>query len=188
MRNVRTSPSAHPLRPGISREALRARTCTDMSQEAWRELLGELERGGEVRLEGEAVARVDHEVVLGQDERSLADRISDRYRRAGLDPPDLDDVIPADRRKGAGPIVDWLIARGELVRVQNRGLFHGDVLRSLRAKLREHARHSRTIDVAEFKRLAGVTRKNAIPLLEYLDGERVTRRAGNVREILDRDG
>jgi selenocysteine-specific elongation factor len=38
--------------------------------------------------------------------------------------------------------------------------------------------------VAGFKNLAGVTRKHAIPLLEHLDGRRITRRVGNNREIL----
>jgi selenocysteine-specific elongation factor len=177
---------AQPLHPGISREALRGSACPDMPQEAWRELLAELERSGEIRLEGEAVARKDHQVVLGEEERALAEHISDRFRRAGLEPPDLDEVIAADQRECAAPIVDWLIARGELVRVQNRGLFHGEALEGLRAKLREFAARSKTIDVAGFKRLAGITRKNAIPLLEHLDGERVTRRVGDVREILDR--
>jgi selenocysteine-specific elongation factor len=176
-----------PLQPGISREALRARVCSDMVQEAWRELLGALERQGEVRLEGETVARSDHRVVLGEEEQALAARILEPFARAGLDPPDLDEVVPPAERERAAPVIDWLIGRGDLVRVQNRGLFHGDALRSLRERLREHARHSRTIDVAEFKRLAGVTRKNAIPLLEHLDGERVTRRVGDVREILARD-
>jgi selenocysteine-specific elongation factor len=177
---------AQPLHPGISREALRAGVCPDMPQEAWRELLADLEQRGDVRLDGESVARADHRVVLGEEEQALADRIGERFRRAGLDPPELSEVIPAGQRERAGPIVEWLISRGELVRVQNRGLFHGEALQALRAKLREYAARSKTIDVASFKRLAGVTRKNAIPLLEYLDGERVTCRVGDVREILDR--
>ena len=47
-----------------------------------------------------------------------------------------------------------------------------------------HAAESKFIDVATFKTLAGVTRKNAIPLLEYLDGERVTLRVGDKRQII----
>ena len=43
---------------------------------------------------------------------------------------------------------------------------------------------SRKMDVALFKELTGVSRKYAIPLLEYLDRERVTRRVGDAREIL----
>jgi selenocysteine-specific elongation factor len=173
-----------PLHPGISREALRAHSCPDMPQESWRELLADLARRGELRLEGEAVARVDHRVVLEGEDRALADRISDRYRQAGLEPPELDDVIPDAERARAVPILEWLLTRGELVRVHNRGLFHGEALQDLRTKLREFAAKSRTIDVAAFKELTGVTRKNAIPLLEYLDGERATRRVGDAREIL----
>ena len=43
---------------------------------------------------------------------------------------------------------------------------------------------SAKIDVAKFKEMTGVSRKYAIPLLEYLDRERVTRRVGDAREIL----
>ena len=40
------------------------------------------------------------------------------------------------------------------------------------------------IDVTMFKERYGVTRKYAIPLLEYLDRERITRRVGNARIVL----
>ena len=173
-----------PLEPGISREMLRARTCSDMPQESWRELLAGLAQAGGIRLEGEAVARVDHRVVLGDAEQALADRISESYRRAGLEPPELEEVVPAAERDRATPIVELLVNRGELVRVQSRRLFHAQALEALRGKLRDYAARSKTIDVAGFKELAGVTRKNAIPLLEHLDGERATRRIGDKREIL----
>ena len=42
------------------------------------------------------------------------------------------------------------------------------------------------MDVATFKELTGVSRKYAIPLLEYLDREHITRRVGDAREILVR--
>ena len=155
-----------------------------MPQESWRELLAELERRGAARLEGEWVARPDHRITLDDEAQALADRISDRFRQAGLEPPDLDEVIPAAERARAAPIVDWLLSRGVLVRVQNRRLFHGEALDDLHAKLRDYGSRQKTIDVAAFKQLAGVTRKNAIPLLEHLDGERITRRVGDRREIL----
>jgi selenocysteine-specific elongation factor len=80
--------------------------------------------------------------------------------------------------------LEVLVERGRLVRIVDGRLFHAQALDELRAKLATYARRSRTIDVAAFKELAGVTRKNAIPLLEQLDAERRTRRTGNVREIL----
>ena len=61
------------------------------------------------------------------------------------------------------------------------------VLESLKARLRQYGEThepDRLIDVGAFKDLAGVSRKYAIPLLEYFDRERVTRRAGDKRLIL----
>jgi selenocysteine-specific elongation factor len=175
---------ARPLAPGASRETLRAAVCADMPQESWREFLTDLERRGDVRLEGEAVASADHRVVLEGEAQALAERIRDRFRAAGLEPPELEAVVAPGELARALPVVELLVARGELVRVQSRRLFHAEALAALRAKLRDYAGRSRTIDVAAFKELAGVTRKNAIPLLEHLDGERATRRVGDKREIL----
>ncbi len=173
-----------PLSPGIARETLRARSCSEMPQEAWRELLEGLERQGRIRLDGEAVSLPEHRVVLGAEQQALADRMLERFRRAGLEPPDPEEVVRDEVRASALSVLELLVARGELVRVQSRRLFHAEALADLRAKLREYSAQSKTIDVATFKELAGVTRKNAIPLLEYLDGERATRRVGDRREIL----
>jgi selenocysteine-specific elongation factor len=173
-----------PLAAGIPREVLHREACRAMPQESWREFLAELERAGAVRLSGDLVARSDHEVTLGAEDQRLARLIGERFRAAGLDPPALQAVVPEADLPRAAQIVEWLVTRGELVRVPSQRLFHGEALAALREKLRAHARRSRTIDVATFKELAGVTRKNAIPLLEHFDGERVTRRIGDRREIL----
>jgi len=64
--------------------------------------------------------------------------------------------------------------------------FHRQALDDLIRKLRAHASRNsdRAIDVAAFKELAGISRKYAIPLLEYLDRQHVTRREGDQRVIL----
>ena len=64
--------------------------------------------------------------------------------------------------------------------------FHRSALDELTKKIRSYAERNseRTIDVAKFKDLAGVSRKYAIPLLEYLDRQRVTRREGDRRIVL----
>jgi selenocysteine-specific elongation factor len=82
-------------------------------------------------------------------------------------------------------VFELLLAQGALVRIPDGKVFHAAALRDLRERLRAYRARSATIDVGAFKELAGVTRKHAIPLLEHLDAERVTRRRGNLREILD---
>jgi selenocysteine-specific elongation factor len=176
--------AAHPLEAGVSREALRGRLCPAMPLEAWRELLERLGAEGRLRLSGESVAAGGHAVVLTGAELALAQRIEERYREAGLSPPELDGLLDKHERALARPIVEQLVAGGRLARIQGGRLFHSEALARLRVALREYARTSRTIDVAAFKKLAGVSRKNAIPLLEQLDAERTTRRVGDQREIL----
>ena len=174
----------HPTHGGVSREALRAAVAGEMPQEAWRELLSGLAGDGEIRLAGDEVALAGHEVILAPEESALARRIDEGFKNAGLDPPGLEEFVRESERAAAGPIVKLLVAEGKLVRIHGGRLFHGEVLAELREKLRRYAVESPTIDVAGFKKLAGVTRKNAIPLLEQLDVERSTRRKGNLREIL----
>jgi selenocysteine-specific elongation factor len=73
-----------------------------------------------------------------------------------------------------------------LVKVHGEMFFHRAALDDLTRKLREHGakQADRAIDVAAFKALAGISRKYAIPLLEYLDRQRITRREGDRRIVL----
>jgi selenocysteine-specific elongation factor len=173
-----------PLRTGISREDLRTRISRSMPQDAWRQLLDEVAARSEIRLEADKVALADHRIELEGKERDLAEQIEQAYLKGGLEPPELADAIGSSAGASASKIVDLLIARGSLVRIQDGKLFHSQALERLVASLADYADRSRTIGVAEFKALAGVTRKHAIPLLEHLDARRVTRRIGNKREIL----
>jgi selenocysteine-specific elongation factor len=64
--------------------------------------------------------------------------------------------------------------------------FHRAALDDLTSRVRDYGakQKDRAIDVAAFKDLAGISRKYAIPLLEYLDRQRVTRREGDRRIVL----
>jgi selenocysteine-specific elongation factor len=179
--------AAEPLRAGMPREALRARAVREMPPEIFRELLSALAGEGSVRLLGERVAIATHRVVLSPTEAALASRIDETFRNAGLDPPSIDAVLGGSGEKAGAPILEHLIEEGRLVKIRDGRLFHAEALDALRRKVRAHARTSSTMDVGTFKEIAGVTRKNAIPLLEQLDAERVTRRVGNLREILENE-
>lgn len=184
---LRTLHEAEPLESGTTREGLRAQVARSMPPEAFRELLQSLAIEGAVRLFGDRLALSDHRVVLSPDDAIRADRIEEAFRRARLDPPSIEDVL----RELGGPrgprLRDWLLEEGRLVKIRDGRLFHAEPLDELRRKLREFARTSSTIEIGAFKSLAGATRKNAIPLLEQFDEERLTRREGNVRRILAND-
>jgi selenocysteine-specific elongation factor len=84
----------------------------------------------------------------------------------------------------AQKIVTLLLRDKVLIKISDDLVFHREALSGLRQMLLVEKTKSQKIDVSRFKDLAGVTRKYAIPLLEYLDREHVTRRVGDARIIL----
>ena len=71
-----------------------------------------------------------------------------------------------------------------LIKISEELVFHQSALVEIRQRITALKATTPKIDVARFKEITGVTRKYAIPLLEYLDRERVTRRVGDERVIL----
>lgn len=175
-----------PLKQGLSREQLRSALCREMPQDAWRAFLGMLEAREVIRSRADLLAIPSHEVVLDPEDEARIGRIEDRFKAGGLEPPGEETALSEVGGGTGRELLEVLLEQGRLVRIGDGRPFHIEALTKLRALLIDYAQESQTIDVATFKRLAGVTRKNAIPLLEYLDGERQTRRVGNVREILIR--
>ncbi|HET7100760.1 MAG TPA: SelB C-terminal domain-containing protein, partial [Terriglobia bacterium] len=87
-------------------------------------------------------------------------------------------------RARAAKILQLLLKEKVLVKVSEDLIFHSAALDGLRQLLARQKVRSNRINVGVFKELTGLTRKYAIPLLEYLDRERVTRRQGDERIIL----
>jgi selenocysteine-specific elongation factor len=140
------------------------------------------ERSGDtVRLRGAGVRMEDAEAAAMK-------QITDAFLKAGLKVPALPDVLAGLKvpRDKATKIVTLLLRERTLIKLADDLVFHKDALANLRGLLVDYKSRTKknTIDVATFKDLTGISRKYAIPLLEYLDRERVTRREGNVRTIL----
>jgi selenocysteine-specific elongation factor len=180
-----------PLARGLPRETLRERRFAHIPPEVFRAVLESLERRGALRSEKEFVLESSHEPTLSEEDAAFKARLEEIYRKAGLEAPAMEDALARaggakTSREHGRKILQLLLEGGALVRVQPELLFHSEAIRLLTEKLRrygdEHA-PARLIDVAAFKDLAGVTRKYAIPLLEYFDRERITRRAGDRRVI-----
>jgi selenocysteine-specific elongation factor len=108
------------------------------------------------------------------------------FASAGLKVPALQDVLAGLKvdRTRAQKIVTLLLRDKVLVKLADDLVFHQSALQELRKQIAAYKTTSAKIDVGKFKDLTGVSRKYAIPLLEYLDRERITKRVGDAREIL----
>ena len=181
-----------PLARGLLRETLRERLFAHIAPEIFRAMLSHLESTGALHSEKEIVRESSHRLSLTDGDAALKDRLEEIYREAGLEAPTLEEAFtratgPKASREHGRKVLQLLLDSGALVRVLPELLFHREALDALVEKLRGYGdAHGpeRLIDIAAFKDLAGVTRKYAIPLLEYFDRERITRRAGDRRIIL----
>jgi len=181
-----------PLSRGLARETLRERHFAHAAPEIFRAVIAHLEKDGALVSEKDVVRASEHGVELSPADTQLREKIARAYGKAGLEAPVFDQVleaagVSAAQRAHGRKILQLLIDNGTLVRVQGEMFFHSQALEHLKQLLRQYAMDhepDRLIDVAKFKDLAGVSRKYAIPLLEYFDSERITRRAGDKRIIL----
>ncbi|HET9696972.1 MAG TPA: selenocysteine-specific translation elongation factor [Terriglobales bacterium] len=174
----------NPLVAGISKGELREKL--DLRAEVFSALFEDLARQKKIELSGETVRLAGRGVVLQDKEAQSKQTIENAFASAGLKVPALKEVLaslPVDRTT-AQKIVTLLLRDRVLIKLSDDLVFHRDALAELRRKLAEAKAISPKIDVARFKDLTGITRKYAIPLLEYLDRERVTRRVGDERIIL----
>ena len=190
-----------PLLPGISREELRersnafsrkaARDWGAIAPEIFQGILSFLVASKTLELAGDLVRLPGRGVVMKDDEAESKKTIEQAFASAGLQVPALYTVLAGLKvdKIRAQKIVTLLLRDKVLVKISEELVFHQSALAHLRSQLSAYRAKSppgtvARIDVAKFKEMTGVSRKYAIPLLEYLDRERVTKRVGDERVIL----
>jgi len=178
---VRDFHRAHPLLPGIPKQDLRGRQLPDSPPFLIDALLAQSQ---ELVVEGENVRMASHKVVLRQDEEQARAAIERAFEQAGLAAPGVPDVLAKSgvELARARSLLQILLREKRLVRVSDELVLHRGAVESLRATLAAHK--GARLSVGTFKEWTGISRKYAIPLLEYLDREHVTRREGDERVVL----
>jgi selenocysteine-specific elongation factor len=179
---------------GLSAEvfaaALGRRSATNVALRETREghttISGAPARRHNLEISGDLVHLPGRGVVMKDDEAESRKTIESAFASAGLKVPALKDVLDGLKidKARAQKLMTLLLREKVLVKVSADLVFHQTALAQLRRRLDEQKSRSPRIDVSGFKELTGVSRKYAIPLLEYLDRERVTRREGDQRIIL----
>src|SRR5947209_5381875 len=175
---------ANPLVGGISKEELREKL--GLHQTVMEALLAQLVRDKKAEISGEQVRLAGRGVELKDEEAKAKQQIERAFAQAGLKVPLMKEVLdklPVDKAR-AQKLVTLLLRDRVLIKLADDLVFHQTALQSLRQLIATQKAKTPKIDVATFKDLLGVTRKYAIPLLEYLDQQRITRRVGDERIII----
>jgi selenocysteine-specific elongation factor len=177
----------NPLQPGVAREELRVSLARRLRPEIFRAALEELAAQKQIEPQGELVKRAGSQISLMPEEAKAKEQIEAAFAAAGLAVPSAKEVLAtlSVEAKRSEKLLQLLLREKALHRVTPELIFHREALAQLRAKLAAYKKaNGERISVPAFKDLTGITRKYAIPLLEYLDRERLTRRQGDERVIL----
>jgi selenocysteine-specific elongation factor len=168
--------AANPLRSGMPKEELRARL--HWSRESWPQALRLLVDEGVLADLGQQVARPGH-AARKREHDEERERVLSLLRGNAYSPPAGSDLLTQ-----AGVDEEFLRAlnqSGDIVHVGGGMYFDRDAFASLRATVLQLIDRDGKVTVGSLRDSTGTSRKYAVPLLEYLDAQHVTRRSGDAR-------
>jgi selenocysteine-specific elongation factor len=177
----------NPLLPGITREELKASLGRRVRPETFAAALQLMLEQKKITVQGEFIKKAGTEITLAPEEVRAKEQITQAFGKAGLAVPSVKEVLAQLKIETARAekLLQILLREKVLVRVSADLIFHHAALDALTGLLAQYKKSKgEKIGVPAFKELTGITRKYAIPLLEYLDRQRQTRRAGDERVIL----
>jgi selenocysteine-specific elongation factor len=187
LNSLATYHTANPLRPGMPKEELRGALGRTVDPKAFAALLHYWQSEGRVTTDQTSVRRADFQVELNPRQQALLERVAAIYRDAKFNVPSLEEV---SEDVGAPP--DAIAA---MIRVgQDQGLFakiaeglyyHRDTLDEAKRIVREQIGTAGSITVSQFRDITGSSRKYALPVMEYFDAVKFTRRRGDERILFE---
>jgi len=175
---------AQPLRGGMSREELRVRAA-NADERVFAHVLGALAAEGAVHVDRDKVRLAAHELRLSAAQQTAVDRLEREFREAAAAPPSAEEALGRAGLAGdeEHELFQLLVESRKLVRVKESLFFHAAALDAIQDKLVAMLRERKEIGPGDIKDLLGISRKYAIPLLEYFDARRVTTRVGERRVL-----
>lgn len=167
----------NPLRTGAPPLEIRNALPSELPESMFQAVLETLRENNEIIENQQLISLPDFSVSLSDADRAICDKVVDLYTKEGLTPPALDQ-LPAEMRPD---IIHYLVNTGELVRINRTLLFAKTVMDKVYHDLDAYFEQNEGITVGDFRDQLGVSRKYAIPVLEYLDQQGYTRREGDLR-------
>lgn len=176
----------NPLHAGMKSAELRQKLFKSAEQAVSDALLEELCREGKIKHIADCYALAGFEVHFTKRQNAVRERIMNAYRKAGVEPPTVDEAMaalqPGERGDGK-QVLDSLISVGDLILLSPQLCCHKDVYAEVCAKVRAHFAEHETLTLAEMRDMLQTSRKYALAYLEYFDRNRITKKEGDSRKL-----
>lgn len=174
-----------PLRRGAPREELRKRALPKADPRSFNALLAFLTGEKIIETDRDRVAPIGRQIQFTPAQAKFREQLVERVRLGGSSPPSIREAREGIEIKGTPTeeILTGLVEEGLLIKIADDFYLHRDYFEAARARTVEFLKEKGTLTMAEFRDLLGTSRKYAVPLLEYLDSIKVTRRVGDDRVL-----
>jgi len=173
-----------PMKSGLAKEELRTKLPMELDVRLFQILINELIQSKDVILEKDKLRLPEHQ-ISSVDEKGLVKRVEETLRKGGLQPPSSKELSEEWSEKGeeVQAVFDHLVHEGVLVKIKSGMYFHRDPFNHLKEELMTYLKQHQEITTPQFKEITGVSRKYAIPLIEYFDQIKLTLRLGEKRVL-----
>ncbi|MDY6794722.1 MAG: selenocysteine-specific translation elongation factor [Actinomycetota bacterium] len=175
--------ASDPLKPGVEKEALRQRMDTGMGSEVFEALLSSAVKGGRLEVEAGRVRLKGKGRTLDKGDLAVKHGVREAIERGEFSPPLFKELVEGfglDRRK-LRDLLDILMEEKKLEQVNPEFFISAGKLDELEERVRSFLSENGKLGVGDLREMLGASRKYSIPLLEYLDRKRITRREGDYR-------
>ena len=174
-----------PLARGMEMESVRSQLSFSFSPKIFRAVTDKLVAEGVAVREESTLRLPAHSVTLNENEQGTAARLERLLQEGGFTPPEVKELEERLRvpRKLLSDLLGVLESRGQAVKVTTDLYFSSAALEKAKAALTTQLTARGEISAAAFRDLLGISRKTAIPLLEYFDRTGLTLRVGDVRKL-----
>jgi selenocysteine-specific elongation factor len=173
------------IKPGLTRSELASSGGSRIAPKLFHFLVERLLKSGALLAEAEIIRLPGHVSKLGADQDTMRAGIALAYQAGGLTPPNLPDVLGplGVSPREAAPVFKVLLDQGVLLKIKEDMYFDAAAVAGLIDRVRAYFKTARELGPVEFKELTGLSRKYAIPLLEFFDKQKLTIRVGDKRQL-----
>lgn len=175
----------HPLSNGIAREELRSRIRIEPL--LFDSFLNRWEDDKTLETVGSIVKKKNYTIKLTESQKLIYDKILKCYDEAGWAPPSINQIslkVSLKKEEEVKQMITKLVTDGKLVKINEELYMTKKWVDKAIQLLKSHYNNKQQINPSEFKNILSTTRKYAIPLLEYMDRIKITKRQADGTRVL----
>lgn len=175
----------NPLQPGAAKEELKSKLPSQMDSRLFQHLLSLLAAEKKIVIEKDLLRLASHTISLKEEEKDLRQKIINLLAKTALQPPTLKEIISELKVSlpGLKPVLQLLTREGILVKIKEDLYFHRPAVAELETRVINFLKEQKEMSPTQFKEITQISRKYAIPLMEYLDAQKITLRIGDKRVL-----